>query len=612
MNKETMTKRKTGISRLFEIAGEKKQLLTFSGIVAVISTLLMFVPFVAVYFIIEEMLGHAGDPAMSDAALIARWAVWALIAMVGGILTMFGSSMLSHVSAFRILYNLRMRLSRHLAKLPMGYHNKKSTGSIKKTLEFSVEKIEGFIAHQLPDLVGAIMLPIVMLVTMFILDWRLALATMVPIIGAYMLQAAAWGGNKGKKFMRRYHDSMENMNENGVEYVRGMPAVKVFGLTVNSFKAFRNSIVSYKDWVLKYTHYCKKPYMVFLTILSSIAAFIVPIGVFILSGNPANQAFALTLLLFIVLAPGLSNPMMKLMYLGGNMRMISEGVVRMDAIFDEQPMSEPKQPVKPNGHTIEFDNVSFSYDMKEAATRKEALSGVSFAAMEGELTALVGPSGGGKTTIASLIPRFWDIDTGEIRVGGVNVKDIGTENLMESVSFVFQDVHLFYDTIEENIRMGKADMSKEEVIAAAKAACCHDFIEQLPHGYDTKIGEGGTYLSGGEAQRVSIARAILKNAPVLVMDEATAFSDPENEAKIQQGLSSLIKNKTVIVIAHRLYTIQHADQILVIEEGKIAERGDHEGLLNKGDLYKKMWDAYLGAGEWEIAADEENEGRTYA
>lgn len=611
MNGKQEPKRKKGLSRLFEIAGEKRLLLTFSGIVSVISTLLMFIPFVAVYFIIAELMGNAANPAAADASLIGGWAVWALVAMISGILTMFGSSMLSHVSAFRILYNLRMRLAKHLAKLPMGYHTSKSTGSIKKTLEFSVEKIEGFVAHQIPDLVGAFALPLVMLIAMFILDWRLALATSVPIICAYALQMAVFSGKNGEKFMRFYHDSLEEMNTNGVEYVNGMPAVKVFGLTVHTFKAFRNSITNYKDQILKYTRYCKTPYLVFQIILTSIAAFIIPIGVFILSGNPANQAFALTLLLFMILAPGLSNPMMKLMYLGGNMRMISEGVVRMDAIFDEKPMPEPAQPKKPVGYDIEFKNVSFSYDSQESATRKYALSDVSFVAREGKMTALVGPSGGGKTTIASLIPRFWDIEEGNILVGGSNVKDIGTEKLMEAVSFVFQDVHLFYDTIEENIRMGNTRGGRDDVIAAAKAAYCHDFIMQLPLGYQTKIGEGGTYLSGGEAQRISIARAILKDSPVLVMDEATAFADPENEALIQQALSSLIKSKTVIVIAHRLYTIRQADQILVIDEGSIVERGRQEQLIALNGLYKNMWDAHLDAGDWEIAADDE-EGRKHA
>lgn len=612
MNNQTTVKRKTGISRLFEIAGEKKLLLTLSGIVSVISTIMLFVPFVAVYFIVDELLKNATNPAMSNTILIEQWAIWALITTFIGLGLLYASSMLSHVSAFKILYNLRMKLCEHMAKLPMGYHNQQSTGAIKKTLEYSVEQIEGFVAHQIPDLVSAIVLPIIMLITMFILDWRLALATSVPIIAAFLLQTLAFSGDKGKKNMRRYHDALENMNANGVEYVRGMPAVKVFGMTVYTFMAFRNSILQYKDWILKFTSFCKKPYVVFLVILSSIGAFIAPIGVYLLSGQPSNQAFALTLLLFLIIAPGLSSPMLKLMYVGGNMRMISEGVVRMDKIFDEKPLPEPVMPLNPQAHSIIFDNVSFSYDSKEASTRIKALKNVSFEAIEGEMTALVGPSGSGKTTIANLIPRFWDVGDGEISVGGINIKDIGTKNLMSSVSFVFQDVHLFYDTIEENIRMGHLGATQQDVIAAAKAACCHEFIKQLPKGYKTKIGEGGTYLSGGEAQRISIARAILKDAPILVLDEATAFADPENEVKIQQALSTLIKDKTVIVIAHRLSTIRQADQILVIKEGEIAEQGKHDELILLNGVYKKMWDAHIDAGDWEIVSDNDEERRHLA
>jgi ATP-binding cassette, subfamily B, bacterial IrtA/YbtP len=612
MNKQATVKRKSAISRLFEIAGEKKLLLILSGIVSVISTIMLFIPYVAVYFIVNELLKHATNPAMSNTILIEQWAVRALITTFIGLGLLYASSMLSHVSAFKILYNLRMRLCEHMAKLPMGYHNQQSTGAIKKTLEYSVEQIEGFVAHQIPDLVSAFVLPILMLVTMFILDWRLALATSVPIIAAFLLQTLVFSGNNGKKNMRLYHDALENMNANGVEYVRGMPAVKVFGMTVYTFKAFRNSILQYKDWILKFTSFCKKPYVVFLVILSSIGAFIAPIGVYLLSGQPSNQAFALTLLLFLIIAPGLSSPMLKLMYVGGNMRMISEGVTRMDQIFNEKPLVEPDIPFKPQNHSIVFDNVNFSYDKEDESTRIKALTKISFEAKEGEMTALVGPSGSGKTTIANLIPRFWDVEDGQIHIGGINIKDIGTKNLMGAVSFVFQDVHLFYDTIEENIRMGNSEATQQQVISAAKAACCHEFIERLPKGYKTKIGEGGTYLSGGEAQRISIARAILKNAPILVLDEATAFADPENEVKIQQALSTLIKQKTVIVIAHRLSTIRQADQILVIKEGEIAEHGKHNELLSLKGVYKKMWDAHMDAGDWKIILDNEEERRHLA
>lgn len=603
MNNTAAARKKTGIVRLLEIAGEKRGLLILSGLLSIISTMLMFIPFAATYFIVAELLTNAANPVSSNMAAIRQWGVWALLSLLGSLVFLYGSTMASHVAAFRILYGLRIRLAEHLARLPMGYHTRQSSGAIKKTLEMSVEKIEGFIAHQLPDFVGAVALPVIMLMAMFILDWRMALACAVPIIGAFWLQSIVFFGARGKFYTKGYHNALEQMNAAGVEYVRGMPAVKVFGLTVNTFLRFCNSITDYRDWAVEISKVYKRPYTVFLTILSSILSFILPVGILILSGQPDNQALALTLMLFLVLAPGLSVPVLKLLYLGGNMRVISEGVERIDEIFAQKPIAEPLKPQVPKDYTIEFDKVSFSYDNKDAATRTEALTGVSFTAKENEITALVGPSGSGKSTIANLIPRFWDVTSGSIRIGGVDVREMGTEKLMEIVSFVFQDVHLFYDTIEENIRMGRASAARAQVIEAARAAGCHEFIERLPRGYQTKIGEGGTYLSGGEAQRVAIARAILKNSPILVLDEATAFADPENEAKIQEGLSALIKGKTVIIIAHRLSTIREAGQIIVLDGGQIAECGGHNELIKQNGLYRRMWEAHIDAGAWALSKD---------
>ena len=592
---------KTGIARLLEIAGEKKGLLIFSGVLSIISTLMQFVPFIAVYFIVEELLKNASHPELSNMIFIRQWGLFAFITLVVSFLIFFASNMASHVSAFRILYGLRLRLAQHLAQLPMGYHTRKSSGAIKKTLEMSVEKVEGFIAHQLPDFIGACAVPFIMLGAMFLLNWQMALACAVPIVAAYLLQSLVFYSGKGAETMKHYHDNLENMNAAGVEYVRGMPAVKVFGLTVNTFLSFSKAINAYRDWAVKYTKFCKRPYIIFITILSSLLAFILPVGILLMSGQPDNQAFALTLMVFLVLAPGFSTPMMKLMYLGGNMRIIAEGVRRIDEILLEKPLKEPTDPKSSAGFDVEFRNVSFSYDNEDVVSRTEALVNVSFIAKEKEMTALVGPSGSGKSTIANLIPRFWDPSTGSIHIGGIDIRELGFKRLMDRVSFVFQEVHLFYDTLEENIRMGNTGASKDEVIKAAKMACCHDFIEKLPKGYQTKIGEGGTYLSGGEAQRVAIARAILKNAPILVLDEATAFADPENETKIQEGLSALIKGKTVIIIAHRLSTIREAHQILVIDKGKILQSGTHKELTSQKGLYQRMWQAHQDAGMWSIS-----------
>ncbi|ULQ58458.1 ABC transporter ATP-binding protein/permease [Brucepastera parasyntrophica] len=597
---------RTGFSRLMEIAGTKRGLLTLSGILSVVSTVLQFIPFVAVYFIVAELFRNAASPALIDYAVIRTWGLRAIISLAASLVFLYASNMASHISAFNILYELRVKLAEHLAKLPLGYHTRQSTGTIKKILEVSVEKIENFVAHQIPDLVGAVALPVILLAAMFSLDWRLALSCGVPILFAFFLQSFVFLGKKGRQIYSQYHDSLEQMNAAGIEYVRGMPAVKVFGLSVRSFLSFHNAIIEYKDLALMITKCYKKSYVVFFVMLSSLLTFILPVGLFILSGNPENQAFAFILLLFLVLAPGLSVPVLKLLYVGGNMRNISEGVERIDAIFSQPPVKEPAVPVTPEKYPVRFDSVSFSYAGNDEADRVEALSDVSFTAEEKAITALVGPSGSGKSTVANLIPRFWDVASGAIRIGGVDIRDMKTETLMDTVSFVFQDVHLFYDSIEENIRMGRASAGREDVIAAARAACCHEFIEQLPQGYRTKIGEGGTYLSGGEAQRISIARAILKNAPILVLDEATAYADPENETKIQEALGALIKDKTVIIIAHRLSTIKNAGRILVLNKGRIVERGTHEELLRKKELYSRMWAAHIDAGAWTLNQGEKD------
>jgi ATP-binding cassette subfamily B protein len=608
VNNESSLKSKTGIARLLEISKEQKPLLILAVVLSIISALLQFSPFVAVYFIVAELLKNAATPELIDYVYIKQWGLYALLLLLGAIVTQYAGGMCSHIAAFRVLYNMRVKLSQHLAKLPLGYFNRQSTGAIKKNLELSVEKIENFIAHHIPDLVGAIVMPLIMFVAMFVLDWRLALVSAVPIFIAYSFQMYVFSSKAGKVQTKKWLDSQERMNAEAVEYIRGMPAVKVFGLTVRNFLRFNNSINDYREVTLGITKTYKHPYTAFFVLLTSLLSFIVPVAIFLLSGQPGNQALALVIMVFLVMAPGISVPVLKLMYVGGNMRYVTDGAERIDAIFAQEPIKEPAFPQTPSDYSVKFDRVCFSYDDKDAATRTEALSEVSFVAGEGEITALVGPSGGGKSTIANLIPRFWDVAAGSVSIGGTDVREMGTENLMNTVSFVFQEVHLFYDTIEENIRMGNSKASKEEVIAAAKAACCHEFIERLPQGYLTKIGEGGTYLSGGEAQRVSIARAILKNAPILVLDEATAFADPENEVKIQQGLISLIQNKTVIVIAHRLTTIREADKIVVIDKGRIVETGNHNELLSVGGLYKRMWEAHIDAGAWELSSEDARKG----
>nr|HPJ26665.1 ABC transporter ATP-binding protein [Synergistaceae bacterium] len=522
----------------------------------------------------------------------------------GGLFTLFLSTMASHTAAFRILYVLRVRLAEHVGKLHLGYLTSTSTGAVKKTLEQNVEKIELFIAHQIPDFVNVVATVAILFFIMFSMNFWMALATIGAVILGFLIQSSMMFGTRANTMMKAYYDSLERINASAIQYVRGMSAVKIFGRTVFSFRKFHRDIQEYSDMVTRFTDQFQTGFVLFRTVLVSLLAFVLPVGVLLLSRDPHNVALGLTVIFFLILAPGASAPLYKIMYLSATMRDINEGVSRIDAIFRQPPVKEPENPRKPSRYDVTFEKVSFSYNAPETSTRIAALSEVSFSAPQGAVTALVGPSGSGKSTAANLIPRFWDVDQGAIRIGGVDIRDMATEDLMDTVSFVFQDTFLFYDSLYENIRVGRPEATPEEVYAAAKAAQCHDFISRLPKGYDTPIGQGGVYLSGGEEQRVSVARAILKNAPVLVLDEATAFADPENEHHMQQALKELIRNKTVIVIAHRLHSIREARNIVVLSEGKVAEEGSHEELLRREGLYKKMWEIYSDTAAWSFRKKE--------
>nr|WP_246582678.1 ABC transporter ATP-binding protein [Clostridium mobile] len=591
---------KKGIPRLLKIAGEKRGLLLLSGIFSSISAISMLVPYVSVYFILAELLKNASNPSLVNRNFMIHWGITALIGLIVGIITMYLSGLLAHTAAYRILYGLRIKLSKHIGNLPLGYFTKTSTGVVKKIMEQNVEKIENFIAHQLPDLINVSATVIVMVVAMVYLNPFLAAACIIPIILGFYVQASIRMGEKAKENLKLYHDSLERINASTVQYVRGIPIIKVFGQTVHSFRKFYDDMINYRDYCIKYTNQFQNVYIFFKVMLGSLLAFILPVGVYLLSGEPENMAFALTLIFFLIMAPGISAPMFKFTNFASTIGDISEGVERIDNILSERPIPEIKTPRMPQNFDVKFENVYFSYDSADAATRKDALSNISFNAKQRKVTALVGPSGSGKSTIASLIPRFWDVLNGSISIGGVDIRDIKIEDLMNIVSFVFQDSFLFYDTIYENILVGRPDATKEEVYAAAKAAQCKEFIEKLPNGYETLIGEGGIYLSGGEAQRLAVARAILKNSPILVLDEATAFADPENEYHMQLALKELIKNKTVIVIAHRLSSIQDADQIIVLKEGKIMEKGTHDKLISIDGIYKNMWGVYTNSGKWKM------------
>lgn len=593
-------KTKQGLARLFEIAGQRKGLLILAGVLSAASAACMLVPYWAVYRILTELLANAGDTGGIDAGLLVKWGWIAFLGLVGGLILLYAALMASHVAAFRILYGLRVRLSEHIGRLPLGYLNGTSTGAIKKTMEQNIEKIENFIAHTIPDMVNVVATVVLMFAIFFSLDGWLAAVGIAVIAVSVILQFSNFMGKKAQEFTRIYFDAQERMSASAVQYVRGMPVVKIFGQSVRSFRQFNAEIEAYKTYALKVCDTYQPGMVAFTVLLNSLVTFFFPIGILLVG----DIALAAVWLFFIVMGPGVASPVYKLMYLGGGTREINEGVVRIDRIFDRRPVPEPAEPRVPTTYDIEFRHVGFSYSNEAEATRTEALRDISFTARQGEITALVGPSGSGKSTVANLIPRFWDVGQGEIRIGGIDIREIATERLMDIVSFVFQETFLFYDTLYENIRTGRPDATHEEVVAAAKAAQCHEFIERLPDGYATRIGDRGVYLSGGEAQRVCVARAILKNAPVLVLDEATAFADPENEWKMQQALQHLIRDKTVIIIAHRLSSIVAAQQILVLRQGQLVQSGRHEVLSKTDGVYKKMWDAYTDAFRWQLDTKE--------
>jgi ATP-binding cassette subfamily B protein len=485
--------------------------------------------------------------------------------------------------------------------MPMGYFTSKTNGSIKKILHEDVERIELFVAHHVTDIVQAVALPLISLVFLFFIDWRLAIGVLIPLPLAMAAQSSMYG-SAGIKLYTQWQEKLAAMNGTIVEYVRGMPVVKIFNQTVNAFKRFSDDVYAYRDLTLHWVKISATSFTALTVLISSCAVFVLPIVIYLLHSVPSADygTMVSTVFLFLFVGMGISLPLNKLMYMASSLIQIRTGLEGIDGILNSKEISEPEEIKEPDDSSVKFNNVSFAYGTQIV------INNVSFSAAPGTVTALVGPSGGGKTTIANLIGRFWDVETGEVYIGGINIKDMPVENLNNMVSTVFQDVFLFFDTIEENIRMGNTKASFEEVVSAAKASQIHDFIETLPAGYKTLIGEGGTYLSGGEQQRISLARIILKDSPIIVLDEATAYADPENEGRIQDALSVVLKDKTVIVIAHRLYTITDADQILVVNEGRIEEVGTHRELLEKKGLYSSLWNIHTKARDWNIDTDKED------
>ena len=587
-------KRKTGLARLIEIAGTKRRLLIGAMLLAVITAIVQVVPIIAVYSILIELAEHALDPSLIDKAYIWLWSYIALGAFFAfGVLT-FASLMLSHIAAFNILYEIRMQLVQKMVRLPLGFFSRRASGELKKIMSDDVERIELFIAHHIPDIVTALLFPLILVSYMFAVDWRLAIVVLAVLAMAFYVMGRMYTGKKIREVSKRYVETLGRMNASIVEYIRGIQVVKTFTESTNAYRKLNDDIKEYRKFANEVNVQYQPTYVGFLTILSSALLFIIPVAVWLFVGSASYATFVPVLLMFLFFGVAVFFPVLKLLWIGSFLNQNNMGVQKIDDILYMDEIEEPDIPRHPKDASVEFRNVSFAYDTTPI------LKAISFISHPGTITALVGPSGAGKSTVAMLAARFWDVQSGEILIGGVPVKEIPTSVLMDNVAFVFQDNMLFFDTIEENIRMGNKTATFEEVARAACAAQCHEFIESLPNGYQTLVGEGGIYLSGGEAQRIALARAILKDSPIILLDEATAFADPENEGKILAAFSHLIKGKTVLVIAHRLSTITNADRILYVDKGVIAEQGTHEQLLALKGEYARMWETYNRAKRWTI------------
>ncbi|ROI05191.1 ABC transporter ATP-binding protein [Chryseobacterium sp. G0240] len=572
------------MARLLEIAGRRKMMLFLSGFLSVIHAFLSLVPYVLVFYIIRELTRET-----VDFSLARQYIIYAVIAAVVSMLVFFISGILSHIAAYNILFELRRFIVDKVGKLPMGYLNNRNSGALKKILSDDVERIENFIAHQIPDFVKGVALPVVTIIFLFSQDWRLAAISFVPLIILGIWIPVMFGGKKSKMLMKNYHQSLEDMNAGIVEYVRAMPVMKIFGQSAETFDKYGNTVKRFNGFVNDWVKSSTPAFAVFMSFISNAMLPVLALGLYLYFKNGVTLS---TLLLFLILGTGYIKPLFVLSNMGIQISVINRGVEQIDALLYHDNLKENHENHQPEDLSIVFENVSFAYDENNLV-----LENVDFVIRERSITALVGPSGAGKSTVGQLLARFWDTSKGNIKIGGINIKDYPQEKLMQMVSFVFQDSFMFQQTLFGNIRMGM-DKTREQVEEAAKAAQIHDLIMGLPNGYDTLFGQSGVHLSGGEQQRFQLARAILKNAPILILDEATAFADPENEYKIQQAFSRLIKDKTVLIIAHRLSTITDADKILIFDKGRLVSEGKHENLLEESEIYQRMWNAHIRAKEF--------------
>lgn len=583
------------IKQLFGYAGNYRYLTIASWVLATISAFVALVPFYFIWRLIKEVLRVAPDYGNAQNLSVYGWSAVAFA--IGAMLIYIGALMCSHLSAFRIQANMRSKLMRHILTLPLGFMDEEGSGKVRKIVNESSAATETYIAHQLPDKCVATATPVGLVLLLLVFDWRLGLLCLIPVVIAFAVMSCMMGDNMKKK-MAEYQNALEEMSSEAVEYVRGIPVVKTFGQSVFSFKRFRDSIKKYEKWTVSYTKDLRIPMMGYTAAINAVFAILIA-GTFLFGGvksGTVNNTFLLNLMFYIIITPIITVTLTKMMYAGENTMVVEDALSRINSIIERKPLEQTADKKHPADTSITFENVSFRYP----GAVNDALHDVSLKINAGEQVAFVGPSGGGKTTLARLIARFADVTEGNILIGGVNVKNIDEKELMDTVSFVFQDSHLLKMSILDNVRMGNKNATRQEVMEALKNAQCDDIIEKLPDGIDTVIGSKGTYLSGGEAQRIAIARAMLKNSPILILDEATAFADPDNEAKVQAAFERLSQGKTVIMIAHRLSSVTGVDRVYVLKNGQINQSGKHNELAESGGLYAHMWEEYNKSVNWKV------------
>lgn len=591
------TQNKNKFIRLLNYSGNYKYLTIVGMFLSALSAICLLVPFVYIWDVVNALLAVAPD--FTKAQNLDVYAINAFTFAVLGIILNFFGLMGTHLSAFKNEKNMKDAAIKHLLKLPLGYFSNHTSGGLRKIIDYSTAKTEIFLAHQLFDLTGAIVTPIVFLILLFSFDWRLGLICLIPIILCFVFMYPMFS-KESRNSMEKYEKYLEEMNGEAVEYVRGIPVTKAFQQSIYSFKNFINAIKNYGKFSAEYSMSTHIPMTAFTVSINGFFALLIPAGI-LLAGSVVDVKFFANFMFYIIFTPICAVMMMKIMTVSQDWMLASCALDSIEAILNENPLVDPINPQKPKNHSIEFEGVYFDYE--NADGDEHILNDVNLKINENETVALVGPSGGGKTTIASLIPRFWDVNQGSIKVGDVDVRSISTKELMKNISFVFQNTTLFKDSIYNNVAIGRKGASRDDVKKALSLTQCDDIIDELPDGINTVIGSEGTYLSGGQQQRIALARAVLKDAPIIILDEATALADPENEYLIQKAISEITKDKTVIMIAHRLSSVKNVDRIYVVENGRIVEEGNHHTLIDSGGIYSRMWDEFNQSIQWKVKSE---------